>query len=457
MSSRKLLVLTGVVVLLFAFIFLIERKLPTTSERDQKGELYWELPESQVDSIRLERGSEVVELAKSADSWRLLRPEAYPADSFAASDLASQLANLKKPAGESEGEGEPERYGLAKPAARATLGWRDPKKRGEKHSRTLEFGLDIPGTDLAAARVAGERPILFVPASLSAAVRKPADEFKSKDVFGGPSLDVAGIDVARGRGRLALSKKNGIWWLEQPIADLADRDVAERFAGDLSTLRVSEFVPRTQSADLSALGLAPPVYRITLTDAKGARHGLDIGSTKSDGNSVYAARDGQVFTVGNSLVDELSKEAVAYRDKRLVRFERSDVQGITATVGPKRRVFSRQQAGWSLDGRTILAGTADDLMTAILDVESRSVLDDAPIAVLSARPPEADVEIRLAAGPPWKVSLYPFRGELAAIVSRRPGAFAVARVAAAKLTDAIEKAGTAPAVTPGKTPTVKSR
>jgi hypothetical protein len=456
MSSRKLLVLTGVVVALFAFIFLIERKMPTTSERDQKGELYWDLPEGQVDSIRLEREGGVVELAKSADSWRLLRPETYPADTFAASDLASQLADLKKPTGESGAEGEPERYGLAKPAAKATFGWHDPKKPGERHSRTLEFGVDIPGTDVTAARVAGQSEILFVPASLAAMVKKPADDFKSKDVFG-PSLDVAGIDVARGRGRLTLVKKNAIWWLEQPIADLADRDVADRFAGDLSTLRVTEFVPRAQAADLSALGLAPPVYRITLIDTKGVKHALDLGSTRSDGNSVYAARDGQVFTVANSLVDDLSKEAVAFRDKRLVRFERSDVQGITASVGSKRRAFSRQQAGWSLDGRTVLAGRADDVMSAILDVEGRSFVDDAPLTAFAARPAEVELEVRLTAGPPWKVSLHPFRGGLAAVVSGRPGAFAVGRDAVAKLTEAIEKAGAAPEVTPSPTPTAAAR
>jgi Domain of unknown function (DUF4340) len=452
MSSRKLLVLTGIVVALFAFIFLIERKMPTTSEREQKGELYWDLPEAQVDSIRIESGGQVVELSKAGDSWRLVRPETYPADSFAASDLASQLADLKKPSGESGAEGEPERYGLTKPAARVTFGWRDPKKPGEKHSRTLEFGLDIPGTDLTAARVARQSEILFVPASLAAAVRKPADDFKSKDVFGPPSLDVAGIDVARGRGRLTLVKKNGIWWLEQPISDLADRDVAERLAGDFSTLRVTEFVPRTQAAEPSALGLAPPVYRVTLTDAKGVKHALDLGSTRSDGNSVYAARDGQVFTVANSLVDDLSKEAVAFRDKRLVRFERSEVQGITASVGSKRRVFSRQQAGWSLDGRTILAGAADDLMTAILDVESKSFIEDVAPAAFAGRAPEQKYEIRLSAGEPWMISISPFRGEFAAVVSRRPGVFALAKDGAQKLVDAVEKAASAPAVTPSGTP-----
>ncbi|HSD72460.1 MAG TPA: hypothetical protein VLE54_06705, partial [Thermoanaerobaculia bacterium] len=128
MSSRKLLILTGVVVVLFGFILFFERRMPTTSEREQKGELYWDLPEDRVESIRLDHGGDTVELVKSGDSWKLVRPEAYPADSFAASDLASQLADLKNPGGESGGEGKPEGYGLAKPSAKATIVWKDPKK-----------------------------------------------------------------------------------------------------------------------------------------------------------------------------------------------------------------------------------------------------------------------------------------------------------------------------------------
>ncbi|HEU5251539.1 MAG TPA: DUF4340 domain-containing protein [Thermoanaerobaculia bacterium] len=453
MSSRKLLILTGVVVALFAFIFLFERKMPTTADREQKGELYWDLPEDQVESIRIDRGTETVELVKSGEAWRLVRPEAYPAETFAASDLASQIADLKKPGGDSEAEGKPEDYGLAKPSAKVTFVWKDPEKGGRKHSRTLEIGLDIPGTDVTAARVPGDSKILFVPASLAASVKKPADDFKSKEVFAGATLDVTGIDVARGRGRLTFAKKSGIWWLEQPISDLADRDVVDGLANDLSTLRVSEFVPRSQATDLSALGLAPPVYRITLTDAKGGKHVLDLGSTRSDGNSVYAAREGQVFTIGNTAVDDLSKEAVAFRDRKLVRFERSDVQGIAASVGTKHRAFSRQQAGWSLDGRAILASAADDLMTSILDLESSSFLDDRSSKALAARPAEMELEVRLSTGGSWRIALSPYRGEYAATVSRRPEAFSIGRDKVENLRDAIEKAAAAPAVTPSATPT----
>lgn len=453
MSPRKLLILTGVVVALFAFIFFIERKMPTTAEREQKGDLHWDLPEDRVERIRLERGGEIVELAKSGASWNLLRPETYPADSAAAGDLASELADLKNPGGEPAAEGKPEDYGLAKPAAAATITWTDPKAPAKRLSRTIAFGIDIPGTDVTAARVTGAAGVFFVPASVAASVRKNADEFKSRDVFGASPPDVARLDVSRGRGALTLAKKNGIWWLDQPLTDLADREVVERLTGDLSSLRVTEFVPRAQAGDLAALGLVPPVFRVTITDAKGAKHVLDLGSTRSDGNSVYASRQGQVFTVGNALLEELSKEAVGFRERRLVRFERSEVTGVEARLGRSRHSFVRNQAGWSVGGRALIASAADDLLTAIADAESLGFLDDAEARGLGARSPESEFEVRRTSGGPWRIALYPLRSELAATVSGRPGALRVAREAAGRLTAAIEKAAAAPAAaTPAVTP-----
>ncbi len=448
MSSRKLLALTGVVALLFAFIFFYERKMPTTSELQEKGEMYWDLPQERVEKVVLEHGSDVVELVRAGEAWRLARPAAYPADTSAATDLAAQLADLKKPEGESPEGAKPEDYGLVKPAAKATFVWSDAAAPAKKLSRTIEFGVDIPGTDLTAARVVGRPEILFVPASLAAGVRKSADDFRSKDVFGVTAADLTGVEVDRGRGKLVLARKEGIWWIEAPISDLADRDGTDRLAGDLASLRVAEFLPKSAAADLAALGLASPTFRVTLTDAKGGKNVLDIGSTRSDGNAVYALRQGQVFTLPNSIVEDLSKEVTALRDRRLVRFERADVSGIDTVIGSTRHAFARKQAGWTVDGGTLLAGAADDLMTAILDAESTSTLDDAAAAQLGGRPADWTIDVRLQRGAGWSVKLRPFRGDVAATVSRRPGGFVVSVDAASRLREAIEKAAAPPAVTP---------
>ncbi len=158
--------------------------MPTTSERQSKGDLHWDLPEDRVESIRLERPGSVVELVRDGDAWRLTQPAPYPADSFAASDLARQLAQLKRVGGDSS-EAKAEDYGLATPSGKATIVWKDAGDAQKKSTRTVEFGMDIPGTDIAAARVAGQTRVLFVPASVSAAVKKGAADFLSKDVFGG--------------------------------------------------------------------------------------------------------------------------------------------------------------------------------------------------------------------------------------------------------------------------------
>src|SRR5262245_7068721 len=215
MTPRKLLLLTAVVFGLFAVIVFFERKMPTTTDRQAKGELHWDLPEDRVLSVKLERPGSVVELTRDGDTWRLTQPFPYPADAFAASDLAKQLAQLKRVGGDSS-EAKPEDYGLAKPTATATIVWKDPSDDKKRSTRTLQFGIDIPGTDVVAARVAGQDRVLFVPSSVAADVRKSAADFQSKDVFGGSSADVARIDLERGRGHLVLAQRDGIWWIEQP-------------------------------------------------------------------------------------------------------------------------------------------------------------------------------------------------------------------------------------------------
>src|SRR5262245_66029656 len=123
MSPRKLIVLTAAVVVLFAFVFFFERKLPSTTERNRKGDLVWEIPEDQVESVRLERPGGIVELARTGEkTWRLTKPDAYPADGFAASDLVSQLSRLRRNAPDVT-DGKLEDYGLKSPAVKATITW----------------------------------------------------------------------------------------------------------------------------------------------------------------------------------------------------------------------------------------------------------------------------------------------------------------------------------------------
>src|SRR5215471_13572384 len=445
MSPRKLVILTAVVLVLFGFIILFERKMPTTADRERKGDLVWEIPESRIESVRLENGNSQVELQRSNSTWRVVKPEAYPADATAASDLIGQLASLKRAAPDAQGA-KPEEYGVTTASPKVTLVWKDEGNDQKKLSRTLSIGKEMSGTDSTAAQSGQE--IVFIPTSVATAARKGADDYKSKDVFTTSGFDAARLEIERGRGRLNLSKKNGVWWINQPISDIADGDAVQRIVSDLTGLKALNFLSAAERQDLASLGLAPPLYRVTLADSKSAATMVEFGATRSDGNSIYARREGQVFTVSSSISEELSKEAVGFRDAHLVHVDRPGVTGLTGQFGGQTYSLEHSADGWKSGGKAVEDAPADALLTSILDLKSRSFVEvekspkGGPAATVTIKLPPAD----------WTIQLSPTRAEAQATVSGRPGAFTLAENPIASLQSSFEKAVTA--VKPTPVPTV---
>jgi len=456
MSPRKLLVLTIVVLALLGFIFLFERKMPSTSQQQEKGDLVWEVPQDRIESLRFEHSGLIVELKQAEGAehgWKMTRPEAYPADAGVAGDAASQLARLRR-AGSETAEARPEDYGLKAPSVKATIIWKAEGDEKKHLSRTLELGIDIPGTDATAARVAGTDRVFFVPASVAAVVKKNPDDFKSKEVFGGSSAEAARLEMDRGRGRLSLSRKNGTWWIAQPFSDLADSETTQRLVADLTGLRALEFLSTAERQNLSSLGLAPPLYRVTLSDAKGPGTTVDFGATRSDGNSVYARRESQVFTVPSSITEELSKEAVAFREPRLVRFDRARVTSLSGVFGPTSFALEQKDGGWNVAGKPVGANSVDDLFSAFSEVKSRAFLEEAETAALKAREPAGTITVK-APGEEWTVRIYALAARWRATVTGRPGAFELAKDPVPALQAAFQKAVTSLQATPVPKPAGK--
>ncbi|HEX4441530.1 MAG TPA: DUF4340 domain-containing protein [Thermoanaerobaculia bacterium] len=446
MTSKKLIVLSSVVVVLFAFIVLFERKMPSTAERQKKGDVYWDLPQDRMDALTLVRGNETVELRKNGTSWRLVKPDSYPADTFAVDGVVGDLADLKR-AGPDAEDAKPADYGLSPPAAKATIGWTDADDPKEKKTRTVEFGREVPGTDMSAARLEGSQHVMFVPTSVVTGVKKPLDDFRSKDVLAGVSPDVTKIEILRGgRGRLALAKKDGVWWLTEPLADLASPTETDRLVSRLTGVRAKEFVHGNE--DLASMGLNPPLYRVTIAAGKETPASVDFGATRADGNSMYARREGQIMTVDGEVAEELSKEAEAYRSTSVVAFNRGDVTAVEASFADGTFALAQKDGGWTSQGHPVLAASADDLLSAILDLKGKSFLEEAEAKSLP--PATATITIRLKAGAPWTITLHPRTGALAARASSRPGALVLDKDAATTLETAFKKAVVVPTPAPTK-------
>ena len=445
MSPKKLLFLTAIVAVLFGFIAFFERSMPSTAERERKGDLYWDIPTEKIERIEVTRGAEKLEFQRADPShWKMIRPQKYAADGFAVANVASELAELKRAGGDSN-DARPADYGLDQPVATATFEWIDPADPKARKTRTIEFGSQVPGTDIVAARLAGTQKVLFVPASVLTSLKKNPDDFESKEVFEGPSSEISRLEILRGRGRLVLHRKDGAWWLVEPFADLADAGEADRLLGQLTALRAREFVHGND--DLAAQGLNPPLFRVTLIDTKGSATAVEFGAMRSDGNAIYARRDGQVFTVDRDVVDELSREAEPFRSATLLAFNRSDVSALEGSFGKDAFALVQKEGGWTEAGRPVLAAAADDVESTLLGLKSKEYMDETEARALA--PAVATVTVKGKPGSDWTLSLHPRGSEMAARVSSRPGGFVVDPVVSGQLEAAFRKALAAP--TPGAT------
>ena len=194
--------------------------MPSTAERQRKGDLYWDLPEERLTRLTLTRGGETLEFERpEGRRWRMIKPDAYPADPFAVNGAAGELTDLKRAVRR-----------LRRGEARRLR----PREAGGVGEARLDRPRRADGAEDAHDRVRRRRPgyrhhrgarararskVLFVPSSALAAVRKPADDFRSRDVFDGldlrrqPGRDPAGARPPRahapGRGVVAVRADRG--------------------------------------------------------------------------------------------------------------------------------------------------------------------------------------------------------------------------------------------------------
>jgi hypothetical protein len=424
MTTRRLGLLTALVVGLGVFIFFFERHQPTTQQRLDRGDVLWDINEGKIGSITVTRGNETLEFVRAPDdSWRMTKPEDFPADASLLSSLVFDLARPQRMGEASESVSGPD-YGLMKPRVVVTVGAKQEKgKKPESH--TLSLGNEVPGTDSVAARVQGENRIVFVRTTLASDLLKPAESFWSRKVFTGSSADVARITIARGRGQMEFEKKKESWWMSRPVADLADATAIDRLVGDLLGENASEFL-KVADSDLAGAGLQPPIFTVTMTIAKKPQT-LEIGASRADGKTVYARANGKVFAIDSSVTEELSREADAYRETRLVRFDNSNVKSFTATEGGRPRTLVRDGPDWTEAGKAVPSAGVEDVLTAISAVPVKDYLSAAESARVEPETETAGFKIDLKSGDSWTISVRPGEVEkrLAVKVSGRPAMLAV--------------------------------
>jgi len=330
MKAKNLAILAAVVIAVLAYILLVERHRPTSSEAKTEAEkVLQDFDRDQVTGIVIERDSGRVRLEKVGEAWRLREPLDFAADESAVSSTLGTLAALEADRRLSSDEVDPAVYGLDDPPIKITLRTREGGETG------LDISDEMPLGSKRALRIAGTDEIVVVPGWFVSDLEREVDDWRSREVMDISEDQVASIDIGAGDDRIRAVRLKDRWQLLEPLEDLAGRDHLRNLVRDLDSLRIEEFLD--DPVDPTDLGLDAPEYEITVIRADGGEPlRLDLGSTREGESGVEVAcrrGDGEFFWASDRVRTRLSKAPVLWRSKKVMPFETWDAEGLRLSRG----------------------------------------------------------------------------------------------------------------------------
>ena len=416
MKPRTLAVLLVLVVALGAFVWFVERDLPSSEQRQERAKKVLAVKAADVQALTLETAGRRVRLerepepekdegdAEAAGSlldagrgWRLVEPLAAKADGGEVGRLLDTLAGLEKQ--RTLTEADRSALGLAEPRGKVTLATAE----GET---VLEVGAQVPSSDSVVVALAGGEAAYVVPGGFWSDVAREAGDWRDKDVFPGERGDVQSVRLASADGPgVLLSRRGEAFWLGSPISDRADRDAADRLLSQLASLRASRFVDQPRPP--AELGLEPPaaVVEVVLKD-KGEPFRLELGAPVSDGGAArYARASGQVFTTESEWTTWTGKAVAEWRSKQWSGFQSWEVDSLQLQDGEGTVALSREGGEWQRDGVEIPYTPVSDLLFALTGATAEAVADGSGEA--PSGPPLLTATLKGSEGREETLTLYP--------------------------------------------------
>lgn len=175
---------------------------------------------------------------------------------------------------------------------------------------------------------------------------------KRERLFQFAANDVTGLTIKREQEPVRAEKRDGHWYLTEPLAVRGDDQKYRELTRHLAELRHTRVVEE-HPATLEPFGLTAPrlEVEVTLKDQP-TPVSLRLGSANPTGGSYYAQVAGraEVYLVSSMSKDVLDASLHALRDKTVLAFTPAEVQEVHLARGTEAPVVLQRQEGdtWRL-------------------------------------------------------------------------------------------------------------
>jgi hypothetical protein len=266
-------------------VFLISAYNDATFNRsafDLRDKAVLKFDRNKVDALEAVTAERTVQMAKTGEEWKLTKPVDARADYGTVEGLVGRLQTAQMKAMIASDAPDLKEYGLDKPEATATL------TAGSARAVLLLGKKSADGTLFAKD---ASRPMIFtVEAGLLDELKKPADDYRRKDVFEARPYNAGRLEITRGKDALVFEKVKGTgkdttekWRQTSPAAREVDAARMDEFLTKLTNLRVQSW-----AAPTSKTGTDSPVLTVVLSFDDGKKQERVV--LGQSGGDTYAAR-----------------------------------------------------------------------------------------------------------------------------------------------------------------------
>jgi hypothetical protein len=337
-SYKRTLIFLILLAALAGFYYVYEiRGGETRREAERTEKLLFSFKPDEATRLALKRKSGTIVAAREGEGWRIEEPVSAPADGGKITEALNALADLEYDRDLGE-QGDLESFGLSEPAVTAEIGG----DRGRLAA--LSLGATTPEGSKLYAMLPEQPSIYTVPSSAKSTIDLSLFDLRDKTVLDFSIPDVSRVSVAREGQTLTVEKRPEDGWVmtapERHSADIG------RVTGALDSIRlarVKKFVEE-EAVNLKPYGLDPPSVRVELV-VGGMARSLSFGKRtgSSEKAPVFALRDAtsQVVELDGEMLEKLSTDVDAWRDRRLVAFDideatRLEIQSAAGKVAVER-------------------------------------------------------------------------------------------------------------------------
>ncbi len=338
-GTRSTLALFVVAVSLGGYAYFIEADRPTAPTADQFTPVFdFESDDITTVTVTAENGNRTV-VDKADARWRLVEPFEGNVDVTAVVGLASSVATLEmqRVVAEPEDDVELATFGLDEP--RITVG----VATASGTDASLLIGARTPTGGDVYATLAGSNRVFLMSGYLDDTFNQSTFDLRDKTILNFTNDEVEGLEITGDEVSVQLQKTGNRWALTSPIAALADAGTADGVIGRLGTGQIAS-VESESTDDLAQYGLAPPRLNVKVR-LTGSTASLIVGSAAGPGR-IYARDESRdpIFTIDETLVGELVRNAEAYRRKDLFGFRPFNAESMSVERGGDLWSFEKSES-----------------------------------------------------------------------------------------------------------------